>query len=143
MVYRCREQKRNYTIISEMPYFRLWLVRHYCKSHWKLFFLARGTSVKNPLEFLLVVVSSAVVRSMPEILSKLTTTYFIFFSSNFQISWSAFSFFSFKIFLIWGLNLKKPDWDIWVYENVFHTYFFFSGFVILFCDTLFCDTKSP
>lgn len=30
--------------------------------------------MKDPLEYLLVVVSSAVVRSMPEILSKLTKT---------------------------------------------------------------------
>lgn len=55
-----------------------------------------------------LVVSSAVVRSMPEILSKLTT--FLLPISEFpQVP---FSFFSFKIFLIWGLNLKKPFSDI-------------------------------
>lgn len=39
--------------------------------------------MKDPLEYLLVVVSSAVVRSMLEILSKLTSFFFSFRFPNF------------------------------------------------------------
>lgn len=120
---------RNESILLEMSYFRLWLVRHYYKSHWKLFFLARGTSMKDLWEYLLVVVSSAMVRSMSEILSKLTTFFPFFQFANFLKC--LFNFSLSKYFLIWGLNLKKLFSDIWFYENVFHIYSFFSDWTIL------------
>lgn len=136
MVYRLRGEKLSYLIILEMSYFRLWLIRHYCKSHWKLFLISKRNIYEGPIRVLVGCSFFCCGKIDARNSFKTDKNLLIFFLPIPKFPQVHFSFFSFRIFLIRGLNLNKPFSDIWFYENVFHIYFFSQI-------ELFCDTKAP
>lgn len=127
-----RGEKWGYAVKSEMSYFRLSLILHYSKSHWKLFFISTRNIYERPIEYLLVVVSSAVVRSMPDtkFFQNWQGLFNFFFSSSSLISSSAFFILLFQSIFDMEPKFKETVFRyIFIYSHI--SYVFFSDWTIL------------
>lgn len=139
-----RGEKWDYPIKSEMSYFRLWLILHYCRSHCRLTKNSKRNNFERLIDYLLVVVSSVVLRPMPDKKSFpdsqgllkvvvvgvcLFVCFLLFF---FQLPhFLKCIFYSFRTSLIQSLNLKKHFSDRFSYIHIFLIAFFFSDWTIL------------